>query len=289
MFPIRFQKPASALRPFIQFYTEHVLRLRDPLFVHPVPARAAPMLEFVFGDPITAVYFDSGREETSPKIVFVGMQTRPFVQLRLQGSLLSFVIMFQPTGAGRLLHHPVNEFTNVSHDARSLFGREVEELYHRLGECKSFEHRILVADKFMQSKLTDAMCLDRIGAVANRIQNANGCVRVPELAKWAGIGSRQLEREFNARFGMRPKLFSRIVRFQGALDHKARSTKSWTEVAHEFGYHDQMHMIHDFEQFTGEAPTEALRLVEAFFREQIDAIRAGSGPEGREHVERFVI
>jgi hypothetical protein len=25
-------------------------------------------------------------------------------------------------------------------------------------------------------------------------------------------------------------------------------------VAHQFGYHDQMHMIHDFGEFTGETP-----------------------------------
>jgi len=31
------------------------------------------------------------------------------------------------------------------------------------------------------------------------------------------------------------------------LDTKARSLgKSWTKVAHEFGYYDQMHMVHDW-------------------------------------------
>jgi hypothetical protein len=41
-----------------------------------------------------------------------------------------------------------------------------------------------------------------------------------------------------------PKLFARIVRFEAALDSKARSLgKSWTDVAHEFGYYDQMHLL----------------------------------------------
>jgi len=30
---------------------------------------------------------------------------------------------------------------------------------------------------------------------------------------------------------------------------------NWTAIAHELGYHDQMHMIRDFEEFSGESPT----------------------------------
>jgi transcriptional regulator GlxA family with amidase domain len=91
----------------------------------------------------------------------------------------------------------------------------------------------------------------------------DGRVRIGALAAYSGIGSRQLEREFVSRYVMSPELYARIVRFQAALDSKARSSaKSWTDVAHEFGYHVQMHMIHDFEEFTGETPTRTLRLVE---------------------------
>jgi transcriptional regulator GlxA family with amidase domain len=104
-----------------------------------------------------------------------------------------------------------------------------------------------------------------------------------------GVGPRQLERDFSARFGIRPKLFSRIVRFQAALDRKARSARSWTEVAHEFGYHDQMHMIHDFEQFTGDTPTETLRVVEMFFRHEIEASRRGTGRSDGGQPSQFVI
>jgi AraC-like DNA-binding protein len=76
---------------------------------------------------------------------------------------------------------------------------------------------------------------------------------------------------------MRPKLFARIARFEAALDTKARSaTKSWTEVAHEFGYCDQMHMVHDFGEFTDKTPTETLLQLETVFLEQIKTIRSGA-------------
>ena len=85
----------------------------------------------------------------------------------------------------------------------------------------------------------------------------------PEAARVAGLGGRQFGRRFVQQVGMRPKLYARIARFEAALDGKARSpTKPWSDVAHEFGYHDQMHLVHDFREFAGETPTTVLTHVE---------------------------
>jgi len=75
---------------------------------------------------------------------------------------------------------------------------------------------------------------------------------------------------------MRPKLYARIARFEAALDAKARvRNRSWTEVAHEFGYHDQMHLIHDFEQFSGETPTGVLTELRRASHDLIDPVQTG--------------
>ena len=34
---------------------------------------------------------------------------------------------------------------------------------------------------------------------------------------------------------------------------------TWTDIAYEYGYHDQMHMIHDFQGLSNESPSELLR------------------------------
>jgi len=73
-----------------------------------------------------------------------------------------------------------------------------------------------------------------------------------------------------------PKLYARITRFEAALDSRARSSgKSWTDIAHAFGYYDQMHLIHDFERFSGETPGYLLTEVEQAHRASIDAVRMG--------------
>ena len=55
---------------------------------------------------------------------------------------------------------------------------------------------------------------------------------------------------------MSPKLYARVVRFEAALKRKKQAPGlRWTDVAHEMGYHDQMHMVHDFALLAGATPS----------------------------------
>lgn len=290
MFPVHLQSPAPVLRRYVQFYTQRELRLRDPLVVQSVPARAAPMFEFILGDPIRIRYPGSPVEELSPSAVVVGMLTRPHGELRLQGTLTSFVIMFHPTGLSALFPVDLSELTDRDFDAHCVAAKPIAELEERLADCHSFTSRASVADAFLGRRVPDFSKSDALSHAMDSILAQDGRVKIPDLAAYSGVSNRQFERTFRARFGMRPKLYARIVRFQSALDNKARSsTKSWTDIAHEFGYHDQMHMVHDFQEFTGATPTETLRLLEMFFRQQLEAIRIEAGRHNSRVPTRFVI
>jgi AraC-like DNA-binding protein len=275
MFPIHFQIPAIALGPFIQFYTQVEVSLRDPLVIRPIPARASPMMEFVFGDRFKIRYRESGDEATTPAAALVGTLTRPLASLLHQGTFHSFVIMFQIQGLTDLFGVPSSEVINHTYEADAVLGKSIRELEQRLGNCESFQQRVSTANHFFVERLKNPRDVDRMSVAANRILRSSGMLLSKDLAGQAGIGVRQFQREFSARYGASPKLFSRILRFQNALDTKARSsTKSWTDVAHELHYYDQMHMVHDFREFTGETPTETLCQLELLFRAQIEAVRA---------------
>ena len=63
------------------------------------------------------------------------------------------------------------------------------------------------------------------------------------------------ERKFIEQVGASPKIFSRIVRFNKAITLKMKEyKKSWTSIALDCGYFDQMHFIKDFKLFTGDTP-----------------------------------
>ena len=289
MFP-HFQIPTMELRSFIQFYIQVKRSRWDPLVILPIPARASPMIEFVFGDRFKFCDWGSQNEETVPAASLVGILTRPHVTLLHQGTFQSFIVMFQAHGLTDLFGVPASEVANHTYDADAVLGKPMRELEERLGNCETFQQRGSVANQFFAERLKHAQAIDRIAFAANRILNSSGKLPSADLARQAGVGVRQFQREFYARFGVSPKLFSRIVRFQNALDTKARSsTKSWTDVAHELGYYDQMHMVHEFREFTGESPTEILCQMELLYRAQIDAVRAGQAAEHPNMVRHFLL
>ena len=49
---IRLVRPLPVLEPFVRYYGHRNARLGDTVVVHPVHARAAPILDFKFGDPL---------------------------------------------------------------------------------------------------------------------------------------------------------------------------------------------------------------------------------------------
>ena len=283
MLEIRFCPPAPRLKQFIRFYVQRQVKITGPVVLHPVPARASPMIEFEFGDPVCVVYTDHPAPVTSPTAIIVGPQTYRRVEMHLHGDMESFVIMFQPDGLHRLFSVPMHELTDHDYDAHSVLGAFTTSLRQRLGECTSFAERVCLIDSLLLGRSMQAAMPDGISAAAQRLLFGGGSqITFREFADASNLSLRQFERRFTSQVGMRPKLFARIARFEAALDHKARSAAtSWTDVAHQFGYYDQMHLVHDFAEFTGATPTHTLHQLETVFVEQIRAMRANAKPAAR--------
>jgi AraC-like DNA-binding protein len=277
MLRTRFHRPAPGLEQFIRFYVQREAQIRGSALVHPVPARAAPVIEFDFGDPINVLDYKQLARRKSPRVVVVGPQTYRRVEMQLQGALESFVIMFQPDGLHQLFSIPMHELTDKDYEGHSVLGGFISQLQNGLAGCKSLEERARCVDGVLSRRAIDSRRYDAISAAVSRIVLGGGRVEIAALAERTGLSVRQLERRFIHQVGMRPKLFARIARFEAALDTKARSaTKSWTEVAHEFGYYDQMHMVHDFGEFADKTPTQTLFQLETVFVEQIKTMRSGA-------------
>jgi AraC-like DNA-binding protein len=185
--------------------------------------------------------------------------------------------MFQPDGLHRLFSIPMCELTDQDFEGSSVLGGFISQVRQRLGNSRSSEERVRLVDKLFVRQSVRSRGFDGISAAANGIILAGGRVGIPALAEKTGLSMRQFERRFIQQVGVRHKLFARIARFEAALENKAVfAAKSWTDVAHEFGYFDQMHMVHDFAEFTGGTPTETLTQLETVFLEHIKAMRSGA-------------
>ncbi len=279
MLHFQFAKPHPGLQEFVRFYTHREFQITGGAIVHPVPARATPMIHFDFGDATDVILLDKGVCVQSPPVVIVGPQTYRQVELQLRGKLSSFAIMFQPDGLRRLFSLPMQELTDTSGDAHSVLGARMAQLWQMLGNLASFERRAGVVNEFLLGQAAHSRGANGISQAMTCLVKAGGGSNLKSLADHTGLSARHFTRLFTEHTGMGPKLFARILRFQAALERKVLCTgKSWTEIAHHFGYHDQMHMIHDFEQLGGGSPKQMLNHVETVFVEPIRQVRSHAMP-----------
>jgi len=272
----RFSAPAPGLDEFVRCYVQREVRLPRGVVSHPVPARPNPMIVLGFGDPVGVLNIDECVHRTAPPAVLVGPQTHRRFEQQLSGTLRQFVIMFEPDGLQRLYAVSAQELSDQAHDAQAVLGPFISRLRQALGDAQSFEERVRLVNESLFRQALGCHEANTISQAAGWIMRAGGRVDIATLAECAFLSVRHFERRFIGQLGVRPKLFARVVRFQSALETKAlHAQKSWTEVAHAFGYYDQMHMVHDFEQLAGGTPTAMLAQLEAVFVEEIRQVRSG--------------
>ena len=139
-----------------------------------------------------------------------------------------------------------------------MLGRGVKELWHRLAESKTFAERVAVVERYLLGRPGATSAPSAIAVAAMQLLRGDSA-RIPDLAKRAGLGTRQFERRFGTEIGAVPKLFARVARFEIALQRKQRAPHvRWTDVAQDLGYHDQSHMGRDFLEFAGATPSALL-------------------------------
>jgi AraC-like DNA-binding protein len=90
---------------------------------------------------------------------------------------------------------------------------------------------------------------------AEKLVNTN----VNTVAVDLGVSERHLRRIFREAFGVSPKAYAKLARFNRAL-HAAREggCASWASIAAASGYYDQAHLIDEFRTIAGVTPRALL-------------------------------
>lgn len=253
---LRSAQPCAQLRPYVRAYAYRRFEVTDLVVVEPVPAQLEQVLNFELGI-LPGVWHRN--DKVSSEIWIGGAQTSFPGYMHLHPGVESFAIFFQPAGCSQLLAVPMCQFTNRIHDATSVLGHRMRALWNRLGECSSFERRVAITEEFLLRQARWAIGQDRIAAAATYLFQQRGAIGISTLAHRNSIGLRQFERTFRQGTGVSPKLFARVARFQATLDAKlACPQRTWLDIAHSFGYYDQMHMIRDFQNLGRNTPTQLL-------------------------------
>ncbi len=248
--------PSPLLQGYVRFYQYSETRLGNVRLFKPLPARPEQFLQFSFQDHYTVIDRASGVSEKAPPVVVVGRQTQRNADLMATGEIVTFTIHFQPTGFYRLFHIPLPELTNLTPDAVDVVGYEISILHEQLQQADSLPAMVHLAETFLLQKISTGQSFHPVQIAAASILNRHGQMHLTELASASNVSLRQFERAFTEQVGVPPKLFSRLVRFTHALELKhSAQHQSWTDIAYEAGYYDQMHLIHDCKAFADETPS----------------------------------
>ncbi len=95
-------------------------------------------------------------------------------------------------------------------------------------------------------------------------------MRIGGLAREIGRSRKHLAQRFALEVGAGPKTVDRILRFAGArrsIDAGLAAPRiDWADLAFEWGYADQAHLIREFRAMAGVTPADYVRDVAGRFR-----------------------
>lgn len=163
--------------------------------------------------------------------------------------------VLQPWGCYALLGVPADEIVRATLDLESVLGREIARWRELLWETACPRESLDLLERLLiaRCRLSDPPPRRVVGAA--RAMGDPGH-RVGDLAREMGISRQRLHALFRQHVGLPPKAFSRISRFNRALELMVTpGGPSLDQVAYECGYSDQAHFTRDFRAFSGESPS----------------------------------
>lgn len=151
---------------------------------------------------------------------------------------------------------PAAELVDEMPELHNLPGTEGSLLEEQVMLAADNHQRVKILSAFLEKKLQYSTEDKGIFSCIRQIIHSKENTGIQELSGQYFLSAKQLERRFKTYCGFSPKLFSRITRFQSALEFYSNKSKSLTSIAHECGYYDQSHFIHDFKVFSGYNPKQ---------------------------------
>jgi AraC-like DNA-binding protein len=186
----------------------------------------------------------------------VGPMSRAEVVAPPAGARL-FAVRFQPGAAAVFVDAAAHELLDRDADLADVTAAPRHRLVERVLEAPDHAARCAVLSDFLLGTPGRRRPLDgRVERAAALLQRSHGALPIREVAAAVGVGERQLERLFQERVGLRPKLFARIARMQRAVALADAAPLSQAELARSTGYADEPHLLREVRALTGLLPAQ---------------------------------
>ncbi len=246
--------PDAVLQPFVHCYVLRVSSTGE--VIEPVFPRAGPMLIFQFAAVYEVKEYETEQRRRSWAATVIGPIDARRTRLILRDHVHSLDVLFRPLGMYRLFGVPISPLTGAGAEGHGVFGPQVSSLYEHLGNAESVADQAKLLDRFFLRRLHRDRPLDPTARAMHQL--AAGRCNVGDAARMTGISERQFERRCLEWAGVSPKALARVSRFQRAIGEYRSGHSTWINIAHKVGYYDQMHLVRDFHDLAGGAPTQVM-------------------------------
>lgn len=245
--------PTPPLQHFIECYwiAKSISAQSDTLYEHIFVDARADIL-FNFG----CAYARTRLDESSSKnlgISNLDAQRSYPVIIQQTGEIHLIGVRFRPGGLSAFLPLPIHEISNCTLDVGVMFSASIMELQSRLYDAPTFQQQIGLLDLFFLRLLNPTPVHAYAHEVARQIEQHGGEINIHTLCQHVGYSIRTVDRIFNTTYGVSPKTYARIVRFQRALQQLRQNPNlSLAHIAQNCGYYDQAHFAKDFSALAGQ-------------------------------------
>jgi AraC-like DNA-binding protein len=221
----------------------------------PYPPTPFQSLIFYCNNPVSMKRENKEVFEKQPEAVLIGSQFSR-VNIKVHRQLSAIRVDFFPGAIHRILGNPMHELFDKGVDAHDIFNEEMKSITAQLQETSSLDEGKNIVEQFLL-RLTRYVraALPFDWAIRELLTN-HGIMPIEKVAALSCLSLKQFERKCKQHIGMNPKTYARILKFSKAYrTHEMFPGLSWTKIAYEAGYFDQMHMIRDFKVFAGVNPS----------------------------------
>jgi AraC-like DNA-binding protein len=216
-----------------------------------------------FGPPIRIFQAADRRRCSSHRGGFVGGLSDAFALCEHDGFQQGIQVNLTAIGARLVFGIPMSELNGQIVSIRDVLPSRHRQLGERLQDVADWDERFDLLDRTLADCLTEAREKTSVVSWAvRRIEETGGVLELRGLARELGYSQKHVITLFRDHVGIPPKLLARIIRFNRLMQHLRHGGRgTWADLALEFGYYDQAHLVRDVRQFTGVTPTEVRPLV----------------------------
>ena len=191
----------------------------------------------------------------------IGQSTLP-ITWSPKGQLKYLVVFFQPAGMYQLFGNKMNKLTNATADLYDFLGQEIfENLKEKLALKLIIKDKCEVLNDFFLALKPKATSINLIEEALSLINESNGNVSVLEIEQKLKVSRKTLERHFQEKIGVSPKVYCQIYRFKLLMNFLTEHPETtWAELSNKYRFFDQAHMIRNFKRYLKTSPNNIVML-----------------------------